>query len=426
MQVAVSSVTDVGRVRQSNEDSYFANGKAGLFVVCDGMGGHSAGEVASRICCDTIVQQGGRIEAARETYSRSASPEHLQAIQSALAAVMQLACAEIFRQATKESGQAGMGTTCTAVLLAGHNKAVMAHVGDSRLYLARGGHVHRLSEDHTFVAELVRRNLITKEQARNHPQGNVLTRAMGVQASVSIDTLVFDIDENDTFMLCSDGVYNYFQDDEEFAAILADGVEDAAKQVVHLALERGGHDNCTAIVFRTQALRSPDFDKIVNAEQRIVAALKTPLFAHLNYNEAARVVGMAQVTHLPADTTFLREGQPGHEFFIIVSGEVQISRAGKVITTLQAGAPLGEMAMVDNAPRSATARTIGDTSLLVMRREEFFTMIRSEPTIASKVLWNFIKVLSSRVRSSNEAKADGASAEARPPQVSDFEIFIKS
>ncbi|RYF06038.1 MAG: hypothetical protein EOO40_09610, partial [Deltaproteobacteria bacterium] len=338
MQVSVASVTDKGRVRPSNEDSHYVSGQGGLFIVCDGMGGHSAGEVASRVCCETIVAHSGRLEQAREVYANSRNLQDLRALQTAVVTVLQLASNEIFRQASRDAAQAGMGTTCTMLLLAGNHKAIMGHVGDSRLYLSRGEGVHRLSEDHTFVADLLRRHAITRKQAENHPQGNVLTRAMGVQSSATVDTMVFDLDEGDTLFLCSDGVYNYFPEDQELGPLLAQDVQRAAEQTVHLALERGGHDNCTAIVIRVDAFERGEAQPKINAEQRIRATRGIPLFAHLSYNEAARVVGMAQVVHLPANTTLLREGQPGHEFFVMLTGQIELRRSGQLVTMLEPGA----------------------------------------------------------------------------------------
>jgi serine/threonine protein phosphatase PrpC len=407
MQAKFAGLTDVGRVRANNEDAYFADASMGLFVVCDGMGGHSAGEVASKICCDTLAREGKNLLQAKETYERSNNPADVKAIASAVEQAMAVACKEIFAQATSNPKQQGMGTTCTVVFLAGHGKGILAHVGDSRLYVLRGGQVHQLSEDHTYVNELVKRGVLTKEQSVNHPQGNVLSRAMGVQPSVATDTMIFDMDPDDTFLLCSDGVHTYFPKADELAGILrGKEMEEIGKQVVKTALERGGHDNCTAIVFRVDtppvSISAPE----IAAQDRIAALQKIPIFAHLTYHELVKVLGLTQMSHLAPSTTFIHEGQTGHEFFVILKGEVDVIKAGAMLSSLGAGAHLGEMAMVDNSPRSATVTTRTDTTLLVMRREEFFGIIRGDPVIASKLLWSFVKVISGRLRKSNDALHD--------------------
>ena len=339
-----------------------------------------------------------------------------KAVESAVTA----ACKEIFRQASRSSEHAGMGTTCTTVLLAGPGKGILGHVGDSRLYVQRGTSVHQLSEDHTYVNELVKRGALSKDQARNHPQGNVLSRAMGVQATVNVDTMIFDIDPGDTFMLCSDGVYNYYSEPQEISSILQTAdLNTALNNLIDRALERGGHDNCTAVIFRTGGVTPSE--PTVNAEQRIAILKRIPLFTHLTYNELVKVLGLTQLTRIYAGATIIEEGQPGEEFFVVLAGEVDVFKGGQPLTTLKAGVHLGEMAMIDNAPRSATVRARTDVNLLSMRRDEFFGLIRTEPVIASKLLWAFVKVLSGRLRDTNEA-LQGARSEKG--QSEEFEIFV--
>jgi serine/threonine protein phosphatase PrpC/CRP-like cAMP-binding protein len=423
MNVKVASRTDVGRVRTNNEDNFHADAETGLFIVCDGMGGHSAGEVASRICCETLVGELPTLILAREAYERSNNQSDVKSLAVAVEAAMSLACKEINKQSSAAPNQQGMGTTCTMVLLAGHNKGILAHVGDSRLYVLRGGQVHQLSEDHTYVNELVKRGALSREQAANHPQGNVLSRAMGVQPSISVDTMIFDIDPEDTYLLCSDGVYNYYPKPAEIATLIDDAdLNKAVDGIIHNALERGGHDNCTAVIFRTtRPAQSPAADPATAAQRRIAALQRIPIFTHLTYQELVKVLGLTQMTQLPPKTTFIREGQAGHEFFVILSGEVEVVKGGSMLSTLGAGAHLGEMAMVDNAPRSATVTTRNDVGLLVMRRDEFFGIIKGDPVIASKLLWSFVKVLSGRLRKTNEALQDARQENTQ--DISEFDIF---
>jgi CRP-like cAMP-binding protein len=334
---------------------------------------------------------------------------------------MTTACREIYKNASKNPEQAGMGTTVTMVLLCGHNKGILAHVGDSRLFLLRNGHMHQLSEDHTFVNELLKRGAITKAQAKNHPQGNVLSRALGVQPSVPIDTMIFDLDPGDTYLLCSDGLYNYYPDPNELAEGLnLPDLQAGVNQLIDRALERGGHDNTTGIVLRVGGAAAQVDDGLA-AERRIAILKHIPIFAHLTYNELVKVVGLTQLMRVKAGDDFITEGEKGEEFYVVLAGDVDVMKGGHTLTTLKAGAHLGEMAMIDNAPRSATIRAKSDVNLLVMRREEFFGVIRSEPVIATKLLWSFVQVLSTRLRETNEA-LQGARKELGESE--QFEIFI--
>jgi hypothetical protein len=280
--------------------------------------------------------------------------------------------------------------------------------------------VHQLSEDHTYVNELVKRGALTREQAKNHPQANVLSRALGVQPTVAVDTMLFDIDPGDTFLLCSDGLYNYFPDAAELAAGMSSSDLDGGLQgMISKALERGGHDNCTGVAFRIggQAAAGP-----TAAEQRIAILKRIPFFAHLSYNELVKVVGLTQLSRVSAGDSFIVEGEPGDELYVVLAGEVEVLKGEDVIVALKAGAHIGEMTLIDNAPRSATIRASTDVNLLVMRREEFFSIIRSEPVIATKLLWSFVQVLSGRLRETNEALQGARKELSTDPE--ELEVFV--
>lgn len=422
MQLMVSTRTDVGRVRSNNEDSFLADQELGLYIVCDGMGGHNAGEVASRTACDVIQRELQGASKLRERFLATAKSSDIKALAKAVEAAVHTACKEVFKRASKTPELAGMGTTCTVVMLPGHHKGILCHVGDSRLYVMRQGTVHQLSEDHTYVNELVKRGALSREQARSHPQGNVLSRALGVQPTVPVDVMIFDLDPGDTYLLCSDGVYNYYPDPREIAASLAmPDPQQSVELLINRALERGGHDNCTAVLMRVGGT-PPAAESAMAAEQRIAILKRIPIFAHLTYNELVKVVGLTQLARIKAGDAFIKEGQQGDELYVVLAGEVEILKGGAVIVTLKAGAHIGEMALIDNAPRSATVTAKTDVNLLVMRREEFFNLIRTEPVIATKLLWSFVQVMSGRLRETNEALR-GARKELTG-QESDFEIFV--
>jgi len=223
--------TDTGRQRRGNEDSAFA--RAPLFVIADGMGGAQAGEVASRIA----------VEAFAADFPDQGSAEER------LAVVTQTANRRIYEISRTEHERAGMGTTLTAVYVDGSDIAV-AHVGDSRAYLFRDRELSLLTQDHTLVGELVKRGKLTEEQAAEHPQRSIITRALGIDAEVEVDTWSYRGRAGDIVLLCSDGLTSMIS--EERIAEIIDSEPDleiASRRLIDEANEAGGRDNITVILF---------------------------------------------------------------------------------------------------------------------------------------------------------------------------------
>ncbi|MFZ9482949.1 MAG: Stp1/IreP family PP2C-type Ser/Thr phosphatase [Ilumatobacteraceae bacterium] len=226
--------TDVGRVRQGNEDAFVAEEM--VFAVADGMGGHNAGEVASAIAATTL----------RDRLSEGAA-----SVDLAIAAVVE-ANAAIFAGAHGRSDQRGMGTTLTALAVLHTSDAtrlVVANVGDSRTYLLRNGRLRRVSVDHSYVQELVSTGHITEQEARRHPRRNIVTRALGIEPTVRVDTWVMPLVRGDRYVLCSDGLVDEV-DDPEILAILQmhSDPQRAAEDLVEAANVMGGRDNTTVVV----------------------------------------------------------------------------------------------------------------------------------------------------------------------------------
>jgi protein phosphatase len=226
--------TDTGRQRRGNEDSSLA--RAPLFVVADGMGGAQAGEVASRIAVDLFAQ--GLPDAG--------------ATEERLATVVQAANEQIYERAHSEQQLAGMGTTLTAAYLDDGGVSI-AHVGDSRAYLFRDGQLKRLTQDHSLVDELVREGKLTEEQAAEHPQRSIITRALGPEAQVTVDTWTYPVRAGDVLLLCSDGLTSMLSE-ERISEILnaAASLEKAGDQLIAEANAAGGRDNITVVAFRVE------------------------------------------------------------------------------------------------------------------------------------------------------------------------------
>lgn len=240
-------LSDVGRRRVSNEDAFGVDDDLGLYVVADGMGGHAAGEVASREAVDTVFGMVRRQrDALQAVASGDRSAEAIRKVQRVIEAAIQAATYMVFAIAENEPEQRGMGTTLSTLLLLG-DLGITGQVGDSRVYQCRQGQVKRLTEDHTLVAWQVKQGIISAAEAERSPHKNVITRAVGSRDYVQVDTRVTDVAIGDQFLLCSDGLHGYLED-VELPPVLELGPPVAAKHFVDLANKRGGRDNITAVV----------------------------------------------------------------------------------------------------------------------------------------------------------------------------------
>jgi serine/threonine protein phosphatase PrpC len=226
--------TDTGRQRRGNEDSSYA--RPPVFVIADGMGGAQAGEVASQI--------------AVEAFSRGL-PEHGTA-EERLSVVVQRANREIYERAQTERDRAGMGTTLTAAYLDGDHVAI-AHVGDSRAYLLRDGELTRLTEDHSLVEELLRGGKLTEQEALEHPQRSIITRALGPEPIVEVDTWSYPLRPGDVVLLCSDGLTSMIPEQQVQAALVeSPSLQAGADRLIDEANSAGGRDNITVVLFRVE------------------------------------------------------------------------------------------------------------------------------------------------------------------------------
>jgi serine/threonine protein phosphatase PrpC len=241
-------VTDVGRKRKNNEDMFVADDELGLFAVADGMGGHRAGEEASRLAVEAL---GTHLRAHTDVVTALAadpSEAHTLAAHQLVFDAFQKACATVYAAQEADEKKKGMGSTLVSVVRAG-DRAVVGHVGDSRVYLFRGGAVYRLTEDHTLAEAQVKQGMLSREAAEQSDFRNVLLRAVGAQPSVQVDTLLMDLLAGDVLLLCSDGLHGHVRD-EELPGLLSrqTAASDLPRALVDLANERGGKDNITALV----------------------------------------------------------------------------------------------------------------------------------------------------------------------------------
>ena len=390
------AATDIGRVRAHNEDNFLVDSKLGLFVVCDGMGGHAAGEVASALA---VRQLHDILREEAETLARFQRGEaSAKTVLALLQTAVQRASSRIHEQATSDASKRGMGTTLSALLFLG-NHGFVAHVGDSRIYLLRNGRISQITDDHTVINELMKRGKLSREQIDRVAQKNAITRAVGVYERVEVDTVLIETAPGDAFLICSDGLHGYFEAEEEMIPYLRPSMgEQCAAALVAVANDRGGKDNITAVIVRLEASPGDVGEgraEKLETKRRILA--KMPLFVRLSKRELLRIMQIAEVVAFQDGEYILREGQVGDELFVVLSGQVRVSCKETYLTTLGPGDHLGELALLRSAPRGMTATSDGPSELVRFRRHDFFEILRTEPELSVKLLWQFLGVVADRL-----------------------------
>lgn len=391
--------TDVGCVRKLNEDHVLIDAELGLYLVCDGMGGHAAGDIASKTAADTVREYLHQRRDVLDAVAKGkAAPDEAAAL---LCNGIQSASAVLHRMGVEDRSRRGMGTTCIALLVLG-DKGIMGHVGDSRLYLSRALQVYQLSEDHTFVQEAVRRGMLTPEQAENNPHQNLVTRAVGPSPSVLVDTLVFDVLPNDTLLLCSDGLHGYVKEPDDLAAALqSDDLASIAKHLIDTANEKGGADNITTLLVRATTTSAPEEKAARARAKRVTTELETlghiVLFSELEMKELVKVKNAFERREYAEGEVVVLEGDVAEMLFVIVSGAASVTRGGSDIALLRAGDHFGEMALLSRRPRTATVRTLDASTMLTLSRKRFYGIMQSDQAIAAKFLWRLAQTLSLRL-----------------------------
>ncbi len=400
METSALAHSDIGRVKPTNEDSYLVDHDLQLYVVADGMGGHAAGEVAS----ETAVAEVRRVvEEQRDLIGRfGESGEGRGELLQLLEDAVRTAGRTIYEMAQADPARRGMGTT-VSLLLVTPTRGFIAHVGDSRVYLARQGDVIQLTEDHSLINELIRRGRLRPQDAKRAPYKNAVTRAVGVYADVQVDTLDFELANGDAFLICSDGLTEHVEPTDELVALLTDEALDAVPRIlVGRANDRGGKDNITALVVRidgggqdASALSGEEVSLKLNVLRHM------PLFQHLTYVELVEVLNVSDVHRFEADETVFDEGQIGEEVYVVLEGMVSIRKGNMELARLGPGGHFGEMAIMDKGPRSARVIAEQKTRLIAVGRRPLFALMRRDKEIAVKLLWCFVQVLNQRLRATN-------------------------
>lgn len=394
MDLEFWAATDVGRVRDHNEDNFLVDKRLKLFVVCDGMGGHAAGEVASAMSVKVVREV---FSASREVFEKLDQdpdhPENRKAVLALCERAIQEACQRIYHAAQEDAGRRGMGTTCSLLVL--HDgRGFIGHVGDSRVYLARNNQIHQITEDHSLINEMLRLGKIKPGEEHLLPHKNAVTRAVGVNEFVEVDTFELDVFSGDEFLLCSDGLCGYFHANEEILGMMGHSdIRAATETFIQFANEAGGKDNITTILVRV----SGEVGKRRHIQQAIDIMRQSPLFQYLAYKELVQVLNLSERIEIKAGELAC-DGHSNDGLFLVLSGQLEVERRGDGLGFFSGGSHFGDHGLVDEDATPLRAMALEQSQIMVIRRGRFLELLRQEPDLAVKLLWNFLQSFSRRLR----------------------------
>lgn len=257
MKLVAAGLTDVGQLRDHNEDNFRIEEEEGLFVVCDGMGGHASGEVASEISVNEIAKF--TMETRKKLGLPVSDSSHVSPDEVALSEAIKTANEKVYYHALRDKSCAGMGTTVVGMLESGED-LVIGHVGDSRIYRLRGEVFSQITEDHSLLNHLIQTQGLSEEEIANFESKNVILRAVGLKDDVDVETQVTRKFPGDIYLLCSDGLSDMVDDREMGSILLAsqENLESGCRQLVDAANHNGGHDNITVILVRVMVEIDPN------------------------------------------------------------------------------------------------------------------------------------------------------------------------
>lgn len=395
MELVTSSVFAPGPAEDRvYMDQILVEARHGLLAVADAPGGSAEGRAGVRIALDTVRTHVERNEDILQRFLRTPAPELRKRILDIIEEAYARAAQEIFAFARRRKG---VVVTLDIVLLLEH-EAFIGHIGDGRVYLVRRGLVHQLTVDHARDGAQVFGNQ-PQRQTEAQVGDRSFTRALGPQPRVRVESLCMELVHGDRFVVSSAHLPRAVPENilnTRFASEHLDGLGPA------LVSDAGS----SALVAACAQLGSGEPFTPDSAQSRLAILAPMPLFAHCNERELRAVAQATRPRRFPDGTIIFEQGHPGTELYLLIGGAVDIIQDGQKIVTLGPGSNFGEMAMLDEPSRSASAVAAGETELMVIPRDAFFAMLKGNPMLAVKILWNMLLRLSANLRRTSKRLAD--------------------
>ncbi len=391
------SRTDMGCVRDNNEDSHFVDAEHGVFVVADGVGGSTGGEIASGMLVEQVQEEAAALGALARSGNPILDREHRERVFAKLLQLVQKMNATIYERGKEVDPMRPPATTCDLVVLS-DQAAFIAHVGDSRVYLLRGEEIFRITEDHTFAEQL--RQEEVDDAAVLERYRNVLTRSVGGRPQVDVDALFIDLQSGDHLLMCSDGITDYLSG----AELLEYAQEHAGPALIEAYVEeskrRGGKDNITAVLVELESVASDrvrdtaSFDTL----KQVDILGNIGLFKGLGVRDLLKVMRIIyEISHEDGEIVDQKTG--GERcMYIVAEGTVELSMDGVPIATLKRGQHFGEFALISDEPRSMQARCVGEALLLAVPARRFRAIATEDPVLGNSLLWNLLDAATRQIR----------------------------
>lgn len=395
------ALTDIGLTRSNNEDAVYIDSAAGVYILCDGVGGHNAGEYASAKTIEIINQSLATVEAKSliELNRKSPGIKPRHDLKALLLKIVNETSKFINDESKKDPKKMGMATTLELVLVIGRH-AFLAHVGDSRTYLSRKDETHPMTDDHTVGMDFVRSGQATLENARKSPYWNVLSRAVGTHPQVKADVRDFELTTGDTIIMASDGVSDVLENKEITSTIQATDPDQATKKLIELAKTKKSKDNLSAIVIQID--EKTEATANVNVIRKIEAISKVSLFRYCSYPDLTMLMNRFEYQKLKPGADICLEGTISDSLYVILSGEIHVDKKGVGITDRKAGEVIGEMGVLEGLPRSATLRSKTDAELLMLSRAQLVSLLKEDQRLAVRLLWALCQEQSARLRATTD------------------------
>jgi serine/threonine protein phosphatase PrpC len=335
-----------------------------------------------------------KLGAAVQRFAEAPDRERRNAVLSMLDAAANAASKRVY-EAANATGRQGMTTTLVAGLIGGGG-AFIVHVGDSRCYLARDGELRQLTEDHSMVNELIRTGAMSPEEASTSRYKNVITRAIGLYPNVRTDTLHVELLEGDRIVLCSDGLSDMVEPVKILELLQGPAVSGCVDALIEAALTGGGRDNVTVIAIEPDAVLDAE---AVAARANAMESLF--LFEDLPFHARLRVGRIIGERYVSPGERVVAKGTVGDTMFVVVQGEVSVQLDGVEVAVLREGDHFGELALVDQEPRSADVVARGFGHLLAIDRQTFRDFCTQEPALGNQLMWKLVLTLGQRLRRTN-------------------------